>query len=354
MGLIPASQARKLFTQETVAFFSDRRKPKAFFRSFFTEVEKTSRYVSIEVERDDEKVAVDVLRSTGGNRNSWSRKTQKIYDPAMFDEYFDATELDCYEDMYAGIDGSVVSSVAFGKFLQEATSKMEGLMDSIDRAYELQAAQALVDGIVVLKNGDNIDFKRKAASLVAYNAAWNWALTTVDPNDKLKEGADFLTQTGKISGNVINVVMGGSVYNAYVNNAKVQARNLSVQYGMDALVPAQKDSIGRIYHGQIAVDNYIFRIWTCDSTYKHPDTGVITPYMPAKKVLMLPEQTVNVLTYAAVPQLLSKEGVTVKKGKFITYEYPDERNATHEMGVKSCGIAIPVAIDQAYTVQVLA
>lgn len=352
MGLIPASQARRLFKQETVAFFSDRRPVQGFFRSFFKQIETNSRFISIEVERENESVAVDVLRSTGGNRNSWDRKTQKTYDPAAYDEYFDATELDCYEDLFGTDANGNISSINFGKFLEQANSKMEGLFNKIDRAYEIQAMQALVDGIVVLKNGDNIDYKRKAASIVAYNAAWNWALTTVDPNDKIKEGCDFINDTGKVTSNVFNVIMAGDVYQAYINNAKVQARNLGVQWGMDALVPAQKDAEGKVYHGMISVDNYNLRIWTANGSYKHPDTGVQTRYMPAKKILILPELTNNVLTYGLVPQL-AKDGVPIKKGKFVTYEYPDERNATHEMGVKSCGLAVPVAIDQAYTVQVL-
>lgn len=352
MGLIPASQARRLFKQETVAFFSDRRPVHGFFRSFFKQIETGSRFISIEVERENETVAVDVLRSTGGNRNTWDRKTQKVYDPAAYDEFFDATELDAYEDLFAVDANGSVNSIAFGKFLEAATSKMEGLFNKIDRAYELQAMQALVNGIVVLKNGDNIDYKRKAASLVAYNAAWNWALTTVDPNDKIKEGCDFINDTGKVTSNVFNVIMAGDVYQAYINNAKVQARNLSVQYGFDALVPAQKDAEGKVYHGMICVDNYNLRIWTANGSYKDPVTGVQTRYMPAKKILILPELTNNVLTYGLVPQLAT-DGQPIKKGKFVTYEHKDERNATHEMGVKSCGLAVPVAIDQAYTCQVL-
>lgn len=351
MGNMNASQARRLYKQQTVAFFSDRRPVQSFFRSFFKQVETASRFISVEVEREGETVAVDVLRSTGGNRNTWDRKTQKVYDPAAYDEYFDATELDCYDDLFGTEDG-VVSSVAFGKFLEQANSKMEGLFNKIDRAYEIQSMQALVNGIVVLKNGDNIDYKRKAASIVAYNAAWNWALTTIDPNDKIKEGCDFINDTGKVTSNVFNIIMSGDVYNAYINNVKVQARSLQVQWGMDMIVPATKDAAGKIYHGQITVDNYILRIWTANGSYKDPLTGVQTRYMPAKKILILPEDTNNTLTYGLVPQLATN-GQVVKKGKFITYDYADERNATHEMGVKSCGLAVPVAIDQAYTVQVL-
>lgn len=349
MGQISVTQARQLFTQEMVAHFSDRRAPKAFFRSFFSETESNSRYVSITVERNKEKVAVDVVRGTGGNRNSISKSTQKVFDPANYDEYFDATELDCYEELYVS-EGSV-SSISFGKFLLAASEKMEMMFDKVDRAYEVQASQALVDGIVVLKNG-NIDFKRKAASLVAYNAAHNWADNAIDPNTKLTEGAEFLNHTGKMIGNVVNVVMGDLAYAAYLNNAKVQARALQVQWGMDALAPAIKDSVGRVYHGEISVGAYRMRIWTYPDTYLDAN-DVQQKYMHPKKVLMLPEMPKNVLSYAAVLQLLST-GIAPKKGKFITYEHADERNATHEMGVKSAGIAVPVAVDQAYTVQVLA
>lgn len=352
MGLIPASQARRLFKQETVAFFSDRRKPDGFFRSFFKQIEIGSRFISVEVERENETVAVDVIRSTGGNRNTWDRKTQKVYDPPIYDEFFDATELDCYEDLFGVDPNGSVNSRAFGVFLEQANNKMEGLFNKIDRAYEIQAMQALVNGIVVLKNEDNIDYKRKPASNAAYNAAWNWALTTVDPNDEIKKGCDFINDTGKVTSNVFNVIMAGDVYQAYINNVKVQARNLSVQWGMDVLVPAQKDAEGKVYHGQICVDNYNLRIWTANGSYRHPDTGVQTRYMPAKKILILPEDTNNLLTYGLVPQLAST-GTPLKKGKFITYDFPDERNATHEMGVKSVGLAVPIAIDQAYTATVL-
>lgn len=352
MGLIPASQARRLFKQETVAFFSDRRPVQGFFRSFFRQEEIGSRYISIEVEREGETVAVDVVRGTGGNRNTWDRKTQKVYDPAAYDEYFDATELDCYEDLFGVDDNGMVDSKKFGVFLEAVNNKTIGLMAKIDRAYEIQAMQAIVNGIVIFKNGDNIDYKRKAASNAAYNAAWNWALTTVDPNDEIKKGCDFINDTGKITSNVFDVVMAGDVYQAYINNTFVKARALQVQWGMDAIEKPMKDAEGKIYHGMIAVDNYNLRIWTANGSYKDPVTLAQTRYMPAKKIVIMPELKNNTLTYGLVPQLAST-GAPIKKGKFFTYEYPDLRNATHEMGIKSCGLAVPIAIDQTYTATVL-
>ena len=41
-------------------------------------------------------------------------------------------------------------------------------------------------------------------------------------------------------------------------------------------------------------------------------------------------------------------------GAYVVGEYLDERNTSHVIEIKSAGIAIPVAVDQLYTVQVLA
>ena len=352
MANIAIQDARNLFTTEMVASFSDRKKPMSFFRSFFKETETASKSVSIEVERDAETVAVDVLRGTEGNRNTWDLSTQKLFVPPYYNEYFDATELAAYEALY--VDPSpTVSSMNFGKFLQAAQAKMEGVMNKVDRAYELQASQALVDGIVVLKNGINIDFKRKAASLVAFGAGNDWALTTIDPNTILLQGATHLKEVGKMEGAVINVIFGSLAYSAYLNNTFVKARAAAMQYGLDAIIPAQRNALGQSFHGEISVGSYRMRLWSYPETYKHPTTGTITVFMPAKKILMLPEVTANVIAYAAVPQLLTG-GIAPKKGKFLAYEYIDEKTTSHQMGVKSAGVAVPVAVDQAFTAQVLA
>jgi len=349
MSNLSTTDARPLFTKELVARFSDRVKPKAFLRSFFKETESASKSISIEVERDAQSVAVDVVRGTEGNRNTWDKSTEKIFVPPYYNEYFDATQLDCYEDLF--VSGSI-APVNFGKFLEAAISKMEGLFDKVDRAYELQASQVLLSGIVTLKNGINIDFKRKAASLVAYNAAHDFSITTVDPNTKLLEGCTFLKEVGKSEGAVINAIFGSAALSAYLSNPKVQSRALAVQYGLDAIVPAQRNALGQSFHGEISVGSYRVRIWSYPETYKHPVTGTTTSYMDSKKVVMVPEMTANVLSYAAVPQLV-EAGVGVKKGKFLTYEFRDERTTSHIMGVKSAGVAIPVGVDQIYTVQVL-
>lgn len=349
MGFIPSTDARNLFTRELAATFSDRVGVKSFFRSFFKEQESSAKNISIQVEREDQNIAIDILRSTEGTLNSWDTQTEKIFTPPYYEEKFYATDLEAYESLYVDRE---ISSVAFGKFLKTAANKVEGLYNKIDRAYELQAAQSLLTGIVSLSAGVNIDFKRKAASLIAFGAANDWSLTTVDPNTIILQGAAFIKETGKAEGGTFNIIMGTLAFEAYKNNTFVKARNQGVQYGMDQLIPAQREAVGCSYHGTTSIGSFNFRLWTYPEVYKNPTTGVQSKYMDDKKILILPEITNNVLSYAATP-LVTPTAVIPVKGKFNYYELIDPLKRSHTMGVMSAGVAIPVAVDQAFTAQIL-
>ncbi|MCE3278035.1 MAG: hypothetical protein K0S44_226 [Bacteroidetes bacterium] len=351
MANISTTDARNLFTKKLVARYADNMKPKAFGRSFFKEVEADTKLISIEVERNAQKIAVDVTRGTEGNRNTWDKSTEKIILPPYYNEYFDMTQLDLYDALYAEPQ---ISAANFGRFLDSANGKLEACMDKIDRAYEKQAWDVLLTGIVTLNKGVNIDFKRNATSLIDANASSTgyWTSGSVDPDAVLLLGSAYLKETGKSEGSVINVIMGESAFQAYKNNTIVKARALQVQWGLESLIPAQRDALGRSYHGQISVGAYTMRIWTYPDFYENA-AGTKVKYMDTKKIVMVPEMTSNVLSYAAVPQLLST-GIAPKKGKFLTYDFIDERATAHILGVKSAGVCIPVAVDQIYTAQVVA
>jgi hypothetical protein len=40
-------------------------------------------------------------------------------------------------------------------------------------------------------------------------------------------------------------------------------------------------------------------------------------------------------------------------GEYVVSEYLDDRKMTHDIDIRSAGIAIPVAVDQIYTAQVV-
>jgi hypothetical protein len=346
---ISTTDARSLFTKKLVATFTDSHKPKTFGRSFFNETESSSKEISIEVQRNRSLIAVDVVRGSDGNRNTFGSSTEKIFVPPMYDEFFDATELDAYDALYIEKE---ISPINFGKFLEKAAEKMEVIKDKIERSYEKQTWEVLETGIVTLVNGINIDFKRKAASLVDLGGGAYWTGGSVDPNTALEAGCTFLKETGKMAGSVVNVIMGASAFAAYQNNTIVKARATQVQWGLDKIMPAQAQAVGASYHGYTSVGPYTLHLWSYPDFYETA-AGVKTKYVNDKKIIMVPEKPSFVLSYAAVPQLLST-GIAPVKGKFMAYEHIDPRKVAHLMGVKSAGVAIPVGVDEIYTAQVVA
>lgn len=350
MATIPASQARGLYTEMLIDVYKERPQQFNFLRSFFTTKEESTKYLSIEVQRGTEKIAVDVMRGDDGNRNTFSLSTQKIFMPPYFREFFDATELDLYDRMFGStqIDSSMVAD-----FIQQIAEKLGVLQDKIDRAYELMCAQVFRTGIVTLTSGDNIDFKRQAGSKVAYHSDNNFASGSVDPSKVLQTGAEWLRTNAKAQGGVFNVILGSAAFNALKNNTKLQGQADIKSFNLHDLTIPQRNALGANFHGRISGDTYIFNIWTYDEEYTDKN-GVTQKYLGTKEVIILPEQPRFTMGFAAIPQLIDLQNPTIKKGAYIIGDYPDPRRATHEYHIMSAGLPIPVQVDAIYTIQVIA
>lgn len=356
MSIISTVSARGLFTKKLVAVYKERVAPTSFLRSFFREDISDTKEVSIEVERGTEKIAVDVERGTEGNRNAFSKSTEKIFVPPYYREYFDMTDLHFYDRLFTS-DGTVDLNT-FKRWMDKVVESFGKLQDKIERAYEVQASQVFQTGIVTLINGDNIDFKRKAASLVAYNAAHDWSDDTKDPITILQTGCDFLRTKGKMQGGLVDAILGTSALTAMQNNAKFKSSADTRRISLVDISGPRRNTVGAALHGEISVGSYILRLWTYPQVY---DTKMTSnnDYIDPKKVILLPENPRFVIAYAAVPRLLKDEGKKLPKGvsnepgKYLLGEYIDDRNSSHIGDMKSAGIAVPVAVDQLWTVQVL-
>lgn len=355
MGLINTVDARALFTKKLVSVYKERTTPTAFLRSFFTVKESNSKELSIEVQRGTEKIAVDVMRGTEGNRNAFSKSSEKIFVPPYYREYFDATELDFYDRLFT--ENGTVDEVTFSEWVNTVIEKLQMLQDKIERSYELQCSQVLETGIVTLVNGTNIDFKRKAASLVAYNAAHDFSINTVDPATVLAAGATFIRTKGKSNGNIFNVIMGADAFNAMINNTLFRSRADIKNISLDVIREPQRNAVGGVLHGEISGGAYKFRIWTYPEYY---DTASVAnnAYCHVDKVIIVPDSPKFVMGFAAVPRLMGTTenvgaGIAGQRGAYLIGEYLDQRNSSHIIDIKSAGLAIPVAVDQIYTVTVL-
>lgn len=345
---IPASQARAIFTQMVTDIYRERPQSTGFIRSFFPGKQSGTRFVSIEVQRGSEKVAVDVVRGSEGNRNTFGKSTEKIFDPPYFRETTDITDSYLYDRMI-GSENIAESIVA--DFASEIADRMAVMQAKIDRKYELMCAQTLIDGVVTLNNGGNIDYKRKAGSLVD-GSATPWTNNAISPLDQLADGAEFIRKNGKAQGGTYNVIMDESALTAFLGNTIVKERADIRNFNLDSINSPQRNSVGGTYHGRVTGGSYMFDIWTYPEFYEN-ESGVLVPYISDGKIVILPQSPRFHLSYAAVPRLITSNSQVTAEA-YVFGEYTDEKNTSHIMDIKSAGVPVPVAIDQIYTRKVVA
>jgi len=346
---ISTTTARGLYTNALIAIYKDRVAPTLFLQSFFKTVEKTTFSLSIAVQRGTEMIAVDVERGTDGNRNKFDKSTERILVPPYYSEYFNVNELEVYDRLFTDMD---IEASVFNDFLEGVAEKVMMLRDKIDRRYELQCAQVLTTGIVTLQSGINIDFLRKSDSLVDLGSGNYWNQANVDPVTSITVAGNFLRTSGLSTGSMLDIIMGNDVIQPFLNNEAVQNRAKLFSYALDQINTPQAKSAGATFHGEISAGTFRARLWSYNQYYDMPDTGVKTPYLDPKKVIILPENPNFILGFAAVPQLPTA-GQGIKKGKFVYEDYIDQRKKNHIYEVQSAGVAIPVSIDKIWTAKVI-
>ena len=355
---IPIQQARGIFTQATLAKYKESIKAPTFLSSFFKVKTTTAKYISIEVQRGTEKIAVDVLRGTSGNRNMFSKSTEKQYMPPFYNENFDATALDFYDLLFGenlNPTRSVIGGLAAG-----VAEKLGELRLKIERAKELMASQVLETGVVTLVNGDDIDFKRKATSMKD-NSGTPWSTVTTDIESHLIAAGDFLRTYGKNTSKVLNMIVSGTVLvdlkksDYFQDNANFQQVRL-----VDVNLP-QADSRGAAYHGRIAAGAYLVNIWSYDEMYTNA-SGTATRYTDAKKVIILPsEGTQFYFSHAGVPAIIVDKSnaefpayIKQVANEYVINNYIDNQRKSHTFELMSAPLPVPVTVDMMYTMKVLA
>jgi len=347
---VSVNDARQVLTNAIIAVYAERTQVTSFLRSFFPPVYSNTKFVSIAVKRGTEKIAVDVLRGTGSNLNKKKRDTLKTLEPPHYSEASNVNELDIYDIAFGTLDPAMMANLA----VEQAEAIMD-MTDKIDRAIEKQCADILHSGIIQLSNHDNIDFKRKAGSMVDLGAGNYWSTSTVDPMTALEDAGKFLREVGKVQGGTYNAIFGSDALNAMLNNPKFQAKYGSLKdITLGEIREPQRMATGASLHGRVTAGAYTFIVWTYPEGYEDAN-GDFQYYIESNKVIVLPEVTNFVTAYALVPQLPGDNANTsVSGGRYILREYIDNKHSNHVQEVKSAPVAVPVGIDRIYTVQVLA
>ncbi|HTH58245.1 MAG TPA: major capsid protein [Cyclobacteriaceae bacterium] len=356
MTLIPTQDARNLFTKKLMAVYRERKAPSNFLRSFFPSVENGTKEISIQVMRGSEKIAVDVERGTEGNRNTFNKSSEKTIVPPYYREYFDKTELDAYEVLFGS---EVIDDVVLANYINEIALKLQALQDKIERSYEKQCADVLTTGIVTLLKGTNIDFKRKAGSLVDLGGGSYWPNAVDLSNDALNpettifNAGNFIRQFGKTDASMLNVICGSSAISALLASPFIRDEKKILNLPLNSIAPPQRDASGGVFHGQISAKTYRANIWSYPEIYED-NAGNKSPYLDPTKIIVLPEKPNFALGFALVPQLIDEKNPVIQKGAYVIGEYKDERTYKYVQDIRSAGVAVPIAVDQIYTAKVTA
>lgn len=337
-----------LYTQMVIDKYNERTRTSKFLASFFPAAPPTSALeIGIAVRRGTKKIAVDVERGTDGNRNTFSKTSLKLFIPPYFREYFDQTSLDHYDRLNnPTVDGGV-----WAQFVMSSAEKMQELVNKIDRTYEKYRADILQTGILTFSQGTGqIDFKRKAGSMVDLAGAGGYWATNNDLYAQFQAGAEWLRANARVTGFRFNVILGELAMAALRKNTVFLANQNLFNLRLDRIQAPEANAEGAVFHGTLIAGAYMFDLWTYPENYED-DADTVIPYIDAKYGIMLPLNPEFKMAFAGVPQL---PGTAPLVGDFIFSEYVDEKKRTREYHVESAGMPVPTAIDQIYTFKAVA
>lgn len=343
--------------------FKQKKAPTMFLSSFFRTPPRNitrGKSVVIDVKRNDEAIAIDVVRGTNGRMNENKRFTTKEYTPPMYDEWSPFAE---EELMNRGVGQTEYEDPAFlAEFIARVTDDQVQNQETIMRAIEKQASDVMFTGTVVLINNDSLDYKQKATH--NFTAANDWNLAGGLPLDDIQTAVNLNRKDGKVDSNI--TIMGEQAFKDFINNAQVQKFGDFRRIDRMTIVPPVMNTEGAAFQGEVSVGAYRVQIWTYPQFYLVPlgfglaNEGTLVPYVPTDKVCVLSSTTRFDLVYAGIPALVDRVdprlqaiGLTSVPTSIATdfhpYAHVDNTAVSVKTGVRSAPLCVPTQID-GYTV----
>ena len=340
------------FKKELIGTFISQEILRMGLEGLFPRETYQAQLLSIQVQRNRQLVAVDVQRCTDPHRNIFSKSTEKLFRPPFYKESIDFCKCDGYEASYGS---GIVPSEGVTRTLASSTIReMQAIKNKVERAIELQRSQVLQTGIVTLKNGDSIDYKRRAESISGVTTPWSDP--TADAYGDLVKGMRFLRGKGQSSATSINVIFGENALTNFMQNDAVK-ENLEIRRAdkINIVMPQFDNVTGMVYHGQASAGDFIINIWTYNESYLDPDDNVTEKnYIDPDNVIMVPSDFIGETSFASTPLVrYDSDGtpyVTNVKGQYTVYDIIYQVKAAWEIIVQSSPLVVPISIDRIYTI----
>lgn len=348
--------------------FRQKAEPTLFLASFFRTADRynvLTDEVIIDVERDNEKIAIDVVPGTGGHNNNASTWTTKEFKPPAFDEYIDYFAWDLLKRMVGESPYELVNS-NLPKLVAKITDDQARLWYKIERAKEVMSANVMFTGTVPLVNGGLIDYKMKASHFVDATAAFG--TTNAVPLQDIEDCCDLNRKDGKIESNI--VLCGKNALRNMLNSPNFEEMaNLRRVNRMD-IQPPVANAEGAKFHGVITAGDYNLQVWSYPQVYDVPAGEEVNlpdakipnaassgnPYIPADLMWIGSSNLDFRMVHAGLPiigyqgdtnlEAIGLSGIPMtERGERQLYHYTDVKNRTARVGVRSRPLPVPTQID---------
>ncbi len=352
------TQHRAGITSSIIAHFSDDSAPQLGLSAWFPSLTTSNKSIGIEVERNRQLVAVDVQRNAGGNVNTFSHSAEKLYTPPFFEEIYDFTQTQYYDITFGEVNNPTKSQAE--GMIVGATKRLNTLKYKIQRAIEKQRAQVLQTGIVTLKNGDNIDYKRKSESISVLDGDKKWSSAKSDPLKTLEDGINFIRKEGKSASRSFDLIMGANVLSAIMNNPSIKEKADIRRFNVLEIGTKKFDNkTGLNFQGRLSTSNGNIDLWTYDDHYENSD-GTFSEYINADTVVLLPRDLIAKTAYAGVPAIMrdknnaeSSKFIKQVEAEFYMDNFLDEKKFAHWFRIYSAPLVVPVSIDRIWSAKVI-
>jgi hypothetical protein len=358
--MITPQEHSNALTKKIVGRFEEMIEVRSGFAGWFPEETTPTLEVDVEVQRGTDSISEDVVRFTEGNKNKSSKISEHKYIPPFHKEDYDFQRDQVYMNTIAlgvGMENAQVNKVIATNALKAVTKNR----DKIVRAIRKQQADVLQTGIVSLKNGDNIDYRRRADSMVVSTIPWSTSATAT-PIDDLRAGFTFLRNIGNSSGSQVNVIMRGDAFEAFMKCAQVkdQATNVVEQVQrINITMPQFDGASGFALQGKVAAGDFVVYIWTYNEKYTDKN-GATQYYLANDTVVMLPDDFKGKTVFGGLPTLNSNNiaGVEVDmpgivEAQYLLRAYSDKKTLSSTLELTSAPLVVPFTIDKIFSMKVL-
>jgi hypothetical protein len=209
--------------------------------------------------------------------------------------------------------------------------------DMLTRRQEVMAVEALRTGAVTVV-GDlyptqTVNFGRHADLTVTLAGATLWGAAGVEPLDDVQTWSMKVTE--KSGSTADTLVMDVEAWKLFSASAKVQ-KLLDRFRGADQLVPTVTGEGGR-YMGNIGT----FDIWVYAGWYEHPDTLALTPYLPARTVLVLGADVEGTRAYGAIKD----EAAGFQAMPYFAKSWVEQDPAVRYLMLQSAPLTVPYRVN---------